>query len=579
MSRSSRESAVGSRQASLNRCVPAACVMLTALCLTATLSASGIDPRLVEAVMQRNTSAVRALVGQGIDVKAADGDGTTALHWAAHNGDADTTAVLLEAGASVKAVTRIGSMSPLFMAARNGNPAVVKALLNAGASATETNDNGTTVLMVAAASGSAAAVTELVERGANVNAVDVTNGQTALMFAAALNSAAVIKVLLARGATSGVTTKVVKMEKVRVDANGDPISPEELEKLRAKEAAAAAANPRPAARREERVFGATIVGGMTALHFAAREGHVDAVRELVAGGADVNLVNGEKTSPIVEAIINGHVDIAKELLDHGADPKLANVDGLTPLYAIVDMRWRHNTWYPQPTIEEERTNYLDFMTALIDKGADVNATLARKLWFRKFRYGDDWVEPVGATPFWRAAQANDVAAMRLLAARGADTNRATTYKVTPLMVAAGVGFEYQGTNIVPESRMAAVKYLVEEAGADVNAKDIKAYTTLHGAAYVGENAIIEYLVSKGADVKARANGRLGGTQGAEDVPAGTGDTVADMANGPREKSLLHPETVKLLETLGSANSHDCRSTACVNNTKEEKAAPKPPGSR
>jgi ankyrin repeat protein len=231
-----------------------------------------------------------------------------------------------------------------------------------------------------------------------------------------------------------------------------------------------------------------------------------------------------------------------------------------------------NTWYPQPTIEEEKTNYLDFMTALLDKGADVNARVARKLWFRKFRYGDDWVEPNGATAFWRAAQANDVDAMRLLAARGADANLATTFEVTPLMVAVGVGFEYQGTNIKPDSRLAAVKYLVDELRADVNAKDSKHYTPLHGAAYVGDNAAINYLVSKGGDVKARAKGRLGGTQGAEDVPEGTGDTVADMANGPREKSLLHPETVKLAESLGSLNSHDCRSTACVNNTKAEKPA-------
>jgi ankyrin repeat protein len=321
------------------------------------------------------------------------------------------------------------------------------------------------------------------------------------------------------------------------------------------------------------LFGATVIGGMTALHFAAREGAADAVRALVEGGADINEVSGgEKTSVINEAIINGHLDLAKYLLDHGADVKLANIDGLTPLYAAIDMKWRHNTWYPQPTIEQEKTNYLDFMKQLIDHGADVNAPIARKLWFRKFRYGDDWVEPVGATPFWRAAQANDIDAMRLLVSHGADPNRATKHGVTPLMVAAGIGFEYQGTNINPDARLATVKYLVDELHVDVNAKDEKKYTTLHGAAYVGDNELVKYLVSKGADVKARASGRLGGTQGAEDVPEGAGDTVADMANGPREKSLLHPATVALLESLGSENSHDCRSTACVNNTKAEKPA-------
>jgi ankyrin repeat protein len=563
-------------------------LLLAGLFGTTLVLAADVDTRLVDAARQRDAAAVRALLAKGVDVNVADGDGSTALHWAASSGDADMTQALLKAGARVTATTRIGSITPLLMAARNGNEAVIDALLKAGARATEANANGTTALMMAAASGGAPAVQLLLDRGADPNAKDVTNGQTALMFAAARNGAAAIRVLLAHRADPSIATTVVKLERVRVDANGDPLPPPS-DADKAKEAAQQQADkdapgvgfnrdgqPRRTRNGEDRVFGATVIGGMTALHFAAREGHADAIRELVAGGADVNLVSGgEKTSPIVEAIINGHLDIAKFLLDRGADPKLANVDGLTPLYAAIDMRWRHNSWYPQPTIEEEKTNYLDFMNAVLDRGADVNARVARKLWFRKFRYGDDWVEPNGATAFWRAAQANDVAAMRLLAGRGADPNMATTQAVTPLMVAAGVGFEYQGTNIAPDSRLAAVKYLVDEAHADVNAKDVKHYTTLHGAAYVGDNAVITYLVSRGANVKARAKGRLGGTQGAEDVAEGMGDTVADMANGPREKSLLHPETVKLVESLGSENSHDCRSTACVNNTKAEKAAAKP----
>lgn len=557
------------------------------LLVTAVASAATADTRLIDAVKQRDAVAVRSLIAEGVDVNAADGDGSTALHWAANTGDVTLTQTLLKAGASVKAVTRIGGMSPLFMAAKNGNPAVISALLQAGASANEANANGTTVLMVAAASGSTPAVTLLLDRGADANASDVTNGQTALMFAAARNSVDAIRVLLAHKADASIKTKVVSLKRVRVDANGDPLPEGEAEKPAAK-AQAPAEQQLPGVgfnkdgtpirkKGDERVFGATVVGGMTALQFAAREGHTDAVRALIEGGADVNLVSGgEKTSPIVEAIINGHIDLAKFLLDHGADPNLANIDRLTPLYATIDMRWRHNTWYPQPTIEQEKTTYLELTKELLDHGADANFRVARKLWFRKFRYGDDWVEPVGATAFWRAAQANDIAAMRLLASRGADPNIPTTHGVTPLMVAGGIGFEYQGTNINPDARLAAVKYLVDELHANVNDKDDKRYTTLHGAAYVGDNDLVKYLVAKGADVKARASGRLGGTQGAEDVPDGTGDTVADMSNGPREKSLLHPETTKLLESLGSENSHDCRSTACVNNTKAEKPAEKKP---
>jgi ankyrin repeat protein len=538
------------------------------------------NTKLPDAAMQGDKAAVAALLKQGMDVNSAQGDGSTALHWAAYHGDLEMTKALLKAGASVKAATRIGSMTPLSMACQNGNPSVIEALLSAGANAREVNTNGTTVLMTAAAAGSADAVKLLLDRGADVNAKDNTNGQTALMFAASRNSAGALKVLIERGADPNVLTKVSALALVQADENGNPLPPPSADDAnrggggRGTAAAGGTAGGRGA--RGGRSLGATSVGGLTALHFAAREGQMDAVRELVTGGANVNLQSGsDKTPPMTEAIINGHLDIAKFFLEHGADPKIANADGLTALYATIDIRWRANAWYPQPTIAEEKTDYIDFMQAVLDRGADVNARLVKGLWYRKFRYGGDWVDPSGATPFWRAAQANDVKALHFLAAHGADPNIPTNRKVTPLMVAAGVGFEYQLTNIAPDSRLATVKYLVDELGADVNAKDDMDYTTLHGTAYVGDNDVIKYLVSKGANVKARAKGRLGGTQGADTVPEGTGDTVADMANGPREKSLLHPETVKLLESLGSENSHDCRSTGCVNNTKQEKPPVKP----
>jgi len=563
--------------------------LVAAAALTTALASSAwADTRLVEAARQHDAAAVRALLAEGINVNEADGDGSTALHWAAAAGDVDTVRALLAAGANVKAATRIGAMTPLYMAAKNGRDGAVRLLLDAGADANEANGNGTTVLMMAAASGNGPAVQALLDRGADPNAADATNGQTALMFAAAHNGVDAIRVLLARKADPSIQTKVFTFKRVKLDANGDPL-PEQKEREAGSKEREASAERLPGVgfnkdgtpirkKSDERVFGATIIGGMTALQFACREGYLDAARALVDGGANINLVSGgEKTSPIVEAIINGHIDLAKFLLERGADPKLANIDGLTPLFATIDMRWRHNTWYPQPSIEQEKTNYLDFMRMLLDRGADVDAPVLRKLWFRKFRYGDDWIEPINATPFWRAAQSNDVDAMRLLASRGADPNRPNAHGVTPLMVAAGFGFEYQGTNVSPDSRLAAVKYLVEEAHADVNAKNDKGYTPLHGAAYLGDDVLVKYLVSKGADPKARATARLFGTQGseaAEAAPDGLGDTIADMANGPREKSLLYPKTVALLESLGSVNSHYCRSTACVNSTKIEKPTEK-----
>jgi ankyrin repeat protein len=155
--------------------------------------------------------------------------------------------------------------------------------------------------------------------------------------------------------------------------------------------------------------------------------------------------------------------------------------------------------------------------------------------------------------------------MRLLVAHGADPNIASKAGDTPLMVAAGLGWALNFSRNAPDSWMAAVKYCLE-LGADVNAVDTKGYTALHGVAFRGDNALIKFLVDKGAKV---------------DAKTGKGDTVADMANGPIPHSIPHPDTVALLEKLGSANSHNCRSDQCVPATVEDKkpAAAAKPGSK
>jgi ankyrin repeat protein len=193
------------------------------------------------------------------------------------------------------------------------------------------------------------------------------------------------------------------------------------------------------------------------------------------------------------------------------------------------------------------------MKDLLAKGANPNARLGKQLWVRSFG-NRGWVDPVGSTAFWRAAQSNDVAGMKLLVASGADPKLATDGGDTALMVAAGLGWAPNNTTTVPDAWLATVEYCLS-LGLDVNAVDEKGYTALHGAAFRGDNDLIKYLVSKGAKV---------------DVKTKEGDTVADMANGPIAHSIPHPDTVALLESLGSANSHNCRSDQCVVATKEEK---------
>lgn len=627
-----------------------------ALVLALCSSAIGSQSPVADAVEHRDTAGLQALLKQKADVNAAQGDGTTALHWAAFNDDLASARLLLTAGAKVEAVTRVGAITPLLMASRNGNPGLVTALVSAGADVNRANAEGTTPLMQAAASGSVETAKLLLDHGAAVDAKDIAHAQTPLMFAASLNRAAVVKLLLARGADSSLTTKLTKLEKMRVDIDGNPIPAEgekpaekaaekpaekvaaaDAEKKPAEKPAAAPPDPvatltalvqRLSARIDElekypgalhageivaietnpaaaaggrgggtggrgggapagggrggaaagggrggggragdvaflgpREVGTTVVGGMTALLFAARDGQFDALRELVAGGANVNEVSmADKTSPLVIAIINGHFDLAKYLLEHGAGANLATTAGLTPLYAAIDVQWAPHAWFPQPNTTQEKVTYIDLVKALLAHNANPNARLGKKLWFRGLAQDPSWVDPAGSTPFWRAAQGDDLAIMKLLVDAGAYPDAASAGGDTPLMVAAGIGWMANHTANSSENWLAAVKYCVE-LGADVNAVDARGYTALHGAAYIGDNAMVQYLIDRGAKI---------------DAVTKAGDTVADMANGPTRFGLPHAETVALLEKLGAKNSHNCRSDQCIPPPKEERAAPAAP---
>jgi ankyrin repeat protein len=565
--------------------------LLLAICAAALTLSAVADSRLSDAAQKGDKAAVRALLNQHADINAAQGDGATALHWAAFRDDIEMAQLLLQAGADVKAATREGAITPLFMACTNGSAPMIDLLVKAGADVNSTKANGTTPLMTAAASGSAAAVKILLDRGANINAKEEAHGQTAVMFAAALDRGDVVKLLLQRGADANLTTKSVKLERVRFDQDGNVIPVTAAGGGRggrgagrgvapaAAPAETTAETPVPGAGRggragdiaaQIRQVGPSFMGGMTALLYAARDGQMNAARALVEGGANINKVSdGEEEGPLVMAIVNGHLELAKYFLDHGANPNLAGVAGLPPLYATIDVQWAPHAWFPQPSTEQEKVSYLDLMKALIAKGASVDAKLGKKIWFRSFTHDVTWIDPAGATAFWRAAQAWDLPAMHLLIDAGANPKVISTAGDTALMAAAGIGWGANFTVNAPYPAFDAVKYCMD-LGIDVNVADARGYTALHGAAYLGNNDMVNFLVAKGAKV---------------DVKTKAGDTVADMANGPTRFGLPHLETVALLEKLGSANSHNCRSDQCLVAPREDTAggrrgaapaAPEPP---
>jgi len=562
--------------------------VVSALALSAFLRAAA-PSSVVEAAMQGNKDAVRTLLKQGADVNTAQGDGMTALHWAAQKGDLELAQTLLYAGANLRATTRVGGYTPLLIASRNGHAALVDALLAGGADPNLATSNGATPLMMAAQGGNADVVKALIARGADVNAKEKVKNETALMIAASYGRADVIRALTAHGADLAAATKVLDMAVFNKEEG------ERLAQFQQQQAAQAAAAGRgnaaaPEGRRGfnpnakpgiERQYNYTELvaywGGMSAIHFAAREGRIEALKALVDAKADVNQrVVGDNSTPMLIATINGHFDLAKHLLDQGADPNLAAHNGVTPLYAALNVQWAAKALYPQPrAYEQQHASYLDLMAALLDKGADPNVRLTKKVWYAQYDFDQSGLDEAGSTPFWRAAYASDIDAMKLLIARGADPNIPTMRTpgrvrtgdvgervladvaptppipvggpgIAPLLAAAGQGygegFAANHHRYAPGGMLAAVKYLVEELHADVNVRDHEGNTAIHHAAARGDNEMILYLVSKGADPK---------------IVNRAGQTTVDLANGPVQRITPFPETIKLLEGMGVKNNHKC----------------------
>ena len=547
-----------------------------------------------------------------VAARGASGDGTTALHEAAEAGDLSRTEALIAAGADVEAVTRLGAYTPLHLAAAAAQGATVRALLNAGADPNATTETGEVVaLHFAAAAGSVEAVKALLEAGAIVDARESERGQTPLIFAVARNRTGAARALLDAGAdVEAATLGVAGPELQSASSASSRVRAQVLDSLaevagldpvmfkptaaQVEFAVRRANEVEPAVRRgpaevtEDQDpdvgdgggsgYGSLVghQGGLTPLLHAAREGYSETVALLLDAGADVNRVSsGDHTSPMLIAAINGHFDLVLQLLAQGADPNLASDAGATPLYAALNTHWAPKARYPQQqAYTQQVAGYLDVMRALLVAGADPNHRLNKHLWYMGYTFDQLDVDSRGATPFWRAAYATDVAAMELLFEFGADPAISTSARapqvregqtpppdpsgqppvqegdpaVRPIHAASGVGYGegYAGNahRHVDDGWLPAVRYLVEVHGADVNARDLNGYTPLHHAAARGDNDLIEYLVGKGADPLAISR---------------RGQTTVDMANGPVQRISPFPETIALLESLGAKNNHNCMS--------------------
>jgi ankyrin repeat protein len=500
---------------------------------------------IVEAARRGDKQAVQALLKRKADVNVAAPDGATALHWTVYAEDAETTALLLHAGANVN-VRNMYGVSPLAIAAKQANPHILEQLMKAGA---DPNDPinyinaDETPLMHAARAGNVDAVRMLLIAGAKVNARESWNGQSAIQWAAAEGHSAVVEALVEGGAD------------IRQRSNA----------------------------------------GTTPFMFAVRRGDMPTVKALLAAGADVNEKRVDLATPLLVAIINGHEDLVDLLLEKGADPNAeggstdlsvqgskarpikivlkkpsyreqlrdvgteggngANNSWGRPLQAAIHVA----NWHISDEFIAVNIDRLRVIKSLLKHGAEVNGrnTDMEPRWSGA-RYRR---RQVGLTPFLAAARQADIEVMRLLLEHGADPKMNTDLNITPLMLAAGIAWASNQDRASEGQVLDAVKLLVEELGADVNFVADTGETAMHAAAYRGANSVVQYLFDKG--------GKL-------DVQDKSGRTPLQIAEGVEygNSFAAHPHTAVLLRELG-AKEIPCPGL-CPNVIPEEALPPEEP---
>lgn len=474
-----------------------AVIGLLALGVSALPSLALAQQTLVDLVRAGQRDAVlAAITSPDLDVNAAEPDGSTALHWATYAVDKELVRALLDAGAKADISNRYGS-TPLTEAVKLGDVELVGMLLDAGADADSANEDGQTALMLASSLGSLEIAELLVDNGADVNAIERFRGQTALMWAAAENRPDVVELLIKHDAD-------VSVRAVHDDW------------------------PRQMTSEPRAQFRPT--GGLTALLYATRSGCFRCAVAIVDAGADVNQPNPDGITPLINALDNKSFDIAMYLLDKGAKPDTWDMNGRTPLYVAVDMNsftlrgfgagFGFATAAPR---DPNTATAMDLVNRLLAMGVDPNHELTR---MRPNGNGRgrfaDYMMRGGTGPLMIAALSYDTEAMKALLAHGAEVDLPNVFRITPLMVAAGMSGSGRGAGVPqvqgdPQDRVIETIDLLLAAGADINAqvtdshtytaklvayvqgRDQEGRTALFSAAELGWDRVVQHLLDKGAD--------------------------------------------------------------------------------
>jgi ankyrin repeat protein len=584
---------------------------------------------LMTASVGGHAEAVKLLLDNGADARFADAEGVTPLMNAAENGTASVLKLLVESSSAKKDEESKGryidlvsntGFTALIIASAHGHSAAMEYLLKDGkADIHAMHETHVTPLMYAAASGHVEAMKLLLDVGkVDVNELH-TNGGSALLEAATGGAGEAMKFLLERGAKpdlidmDGVTPLHAVTSKgnyegtvALLEALKKKLSKEELlahinlpshsggtavmfaaagghpkcTKLMIDEGAdvnaVATATPDYLEKLAKMIEEGTVdpkedphVDGVTGVHVAAEEGHLECVKLLIDAGADVTVLDDEERSPLLLAIKGNYGEVATVLIQAGADPNTPYVD--------EESGESHNLLMDSIIVENA-----DFALLLIQHGADlyykddhmvttllqaahrgisnVTEALLNKHTANPKSGEENWVDDAsdeGVTPLLAASSEGHVAIVQQLLSTGkANVNAKDKEGTNSLMAAAARG------------HLEVIKELIKVDGIDVNAQNIDGHTALMFA-YNGKNQVetlwerysqfvsdakLEKRSSSSASGGSGADGNGGAINRADDTI--TDDDIDDGGTGPLIQEALtnHTMLVELLLKAGADNT-------------------------
>ena len=482
---------------------------------------------IVYAIWENDKDMVELLISKGADVNTKDKDGVTPYYWAAMQGSKDLVELLTAKGATVE--------STIHLAARTGDLAKVKRFIEEGTDVNVKDKVGQTPLFSAVLADNNDVVKFLIAKGADVNAKNGI-GATPLNFV--MMSSGKVELLISKGADVNTKDKKGATPLHRACLRGQG-QKDVVELLIAKGSNVNAKITDRSA------------NGWTPLYFACSAGAKGLAELLIAKGADINIKDNNGQTPLHLACLRGHKDVVELLIAKGADMNAKDNKQQTALSLakeqgheeIVELLRKHGAIEQAPVISVHELSLHEAAVAgdieqvklHISKGTNVNEKTATgdTPLHHAVIYGHEDVAKLlianganvnerttdGDTPLHYAARYGQKNVAELLITKGADVNAKNKNGDLPTHLALRGNLESpkkevlelliaKGTNLsciqisAHQGDLAKVRSFVEQ-GISVDSRDSEGRTALHYAAMQGKADVVEFLLSRGADVNAK----------------------------------------------------------------------------